>query len=58
MCVTSHAGGMTYTNADLAIQYALLHDVLKETPTTYHDIEQQFGAAVAKGVLALLSIAL
>jgi (p)ppGpp synthase/HD superfamily hydrolase len=49
---------MTYTNADLAIQCALLHDVIEDTPTTCQEVEQQFGAAVAKGVLALLSIAL
>lgn len=38
---------------DLAIQCALLHDVLEDTETGYAALEAAFGAAVAQGVLAL-----
>jgi (p)ppGpp synthase/HD superfamily hydrolase len=37
----------------LAVQCALLHDVLEDTPVTYAAIEAAFGGAVAAGVLAL-----
>jgi (p)ppGpp synthase/HD superfamily hydrolase len=37
----------------LAIQCALLHDVLEDTPTTYDEVKQAFGPAVAAGVMAL-----
>ena len=40
-------------NADLAIQCALLHDVIEDTQHTYEDIDSQFGKEVADGVLAL-----
>jgi (p)ppGpp synthase/HD superfamily hydrolase len=40
-------------NGNLAIQCALLHDVLEDTATTYEDIQNHFGKAVADGVLAL-----
>lgn len=40
-------------NPDLAVQCALLHDVIEDTPTTYADVAERFGAAVADGVLAL-----
>lgn len=39
--------------ADLAIQAALLHDTLEDTKITYKDILDNFGQAVAEGVLAL-----
>lgn len=37
----------------LAIQSALLHDILEDTPTPYEQVAAQFGQAVADGVLAL-----
>ena len=37
----------------LAVQCALLHDVLEDTPVTYEGVEAAFGAGVAPGVLAL-----
>ena len=40
-------------NPDLAVQCALLHDTIEDTPCTYNDITQEFGATVAAGVLAL-----
>lgn len=40
-------------NADLAMQCALLHDTLEDTPTSYHQLVTEFGEAVAQGVLAL-----
>lgn len=36
-----------------AIQVALLHDVLEDTPTTYEELENIFSKTVAEGVLAL-----
>jgi (p)ppGpp synthase/HD superfamily hydrolase len=38
---------------DLAVQCALLHDVLEDTPATYAEVAARFGVAVADGVLAL-----
>lgn len=38
---------------DLAIQCALLHDVIEDTEKTHNEIKQIFGADVADGVLAL-----
>lgn len=38
---------------NLAIQCALLHDVIEDTPTTYQQVAERFGPAVADGVLAL-----
>lgn len=40
-------------DANLAIQAALLHDVIEDTAVSYHDIEHHFGQAVADGVMAL-----
>ena len=40
-------------DADLALQCALLHDTIEDTEMEYADIEQHFGSAVARGVLAL-----
>jgi len=45
-------------DGDLAVQCALLHDVLEDTETTYQELENQFGKPVAEGVLALLGTAL
>lgn len=36
-----------------AIQVAILHDVIEDTPTTYEELERLFGKTVADGVLAL-----
>lgn len=38
---------------NLAVQCALLHDVIEDTPASYGDVAARFGAAVADGVLAL-----
>lgn len=40
-------------DGDLAVQCALLHDVIEDTKITYQEIELAFGSRVAKGVLAL-----
>ena len=40
-------------NGELAVQCALLHDVLEDTEITYSAIENEFGKQIAKGVLAL-----
>lgn len=40
-------------DGDLAVQCALLHDVIEDTPITYQDIAQEFGQKAADGVLAL-----
>lgn len=40
-------------DADLAVQCALLHDCLEDTPTPYAEVAKVFGEPVAKGVLAL-----
>lgn len=38
---------------DLAIQCALLHDTVEDTPTTLVEVESAFGPTVAAGVAAL-----
>jgi (p)ppGpp synthase/HD superfamily hydrolase len=40
-------------DADLAIQCALLHDVIEDTAITYDEVLADFGKHVADGVLAL-----
>ena len=40
-------------DADLAVQCALLHDVLEDTLVRYDRVEAAFGEPVARGVLAL-----
>ncbi len=40
-------------NTNLAIQCALLHDVIEDTNHSYEDIKKEFGAEVAEGVIAL-----
>ena len=40
-------------DADLAVQCALLHDTIEDTPVTYDLVKDVFGGAVADGVLAL-----
>lgn len=46
----SHTKGF---NLDFAIQVALLHDTIEDTSTTYEEIAELFGAAIADGVMAL-----
>lgn len=40
-------------DGNLAVQCALLHDAIEDTDATFDQIQQQFGRAVANGVLAL-----
>ena len=40
-------------NGDLAVQCALLHDVIEDTDIGYEDVLAEFGEQVAQGVLAL-----
>jgi len=40
-------------NVALAIQAALLHDTIEDTDTTFSEVEENFGTAVANAVLAL-----
>ena len=40
-------------NGNLAVQVALLHDILEDTDTRYDELESRFGSEVADGVLAL-----
>jgi len=40
-------------DGDLAVQCALLHDVIEDTEVDYASVKQVFGPAVAQGVLAL-----
>jgi (p)ppGpp synthase/HD superfamily hydrolase len=47
------AAHQSIPNPNLLIQCALLHDAIEDTPTTYEDVEKEFGAAVAGGVLSL-----
>ena len=51
--VTAIAQGSRTADPDLAVQCALLHDVLEDTPASYADVAERFGTAVADGVLAL-----
>lgn len=43
----------TTYDSNLAIQCAILHDVIEDTEFTYQDIKIEFGENVANGVLAL-----
>jgi len=40
-------------DANLAVACALLHDTIEDTATTYAELADRFGTAVADGVLAL-----
>jgi (p)ppGpp synthase/HD superfamily hydrolase len=44
---------LPHANGDLAVQCALLHDVIEDTTASYELVEETFGVAVAQGVLAL-----
>ena len=46
------SGGPAF-NVDLALQCALLHDVLEDTRVQYEQVHDEFGEDVARGVLAL-----
>ena len=45
--------GTPNCDADLALQCALLHDVIEDTQHTYEEVTNIFGEAVGDGVLAL-----
>ncbi|MDY0191641.1 MAG: HD domain-containing protein [Desulfuromonas sp.] len=47
------ANNQNIQNPNLLIQCALLHDSIEDTPTTYKEIEKEFGSEVADGVLSL-----
>lgn len=51
--VTWGIAGQPGWDVDLAIQCALLHDVIEDTDATFEVVSDQFGAAVARGVQAL-----
>jgi len=40
-------------DGNLAIQCAILHDVIEDTATSFEEIKTEFGEAIANGVLAL-----
>jgi len=40
-------------DGNLAVQCALLHDVIEDTGTTFQQVKEEFGQNVAQGVLAL-----
>lgn len=42
-----------HVQPDLAVQCALLHDVIEDTAVTYPDVAREFGTTVAQGVQAL-----
>lgn len=44
---------LSIVDTTFAIQCALLHDTIEDTPVTYNDVLQHFGDAIADGVLAL-----
>lgn len=47
------AQGSRVDNPDLAVQCALLHDVIEDTSVGYEQVADQFGVGVAQGVFAL-----
>ena len=53
VCMEVMAVADELTQPDLAIQCALLHDTLEDTPTTFAQLEATFGGPVALGVQAL-----
>ena len=53
MEVIAALGKETGLDGNLAVQCALLHDTIEDTDTTYNQLVEKFGAAVADGVHAL-----
>ena len=53
MEVIAALGDAPDLDGNLAVQCALLHDVIEDTPIPYDKVAAQFGSAVADGVLAL-----
>ena len=51
--MTAIASSDNDVDADLAVQCALLHDVIEDTAITYEQIVEDFGPRVAAGVSAL-----
>lgn len=47
------AQGSRVNDPDLAVQCALLHDVIEDTSVTFDEVADHFGQAVAAGVSAL-----
>ena len=43
----------TLENAELALCCAILHDTIEDTEVTYEELLEEFGEAVANGVMAL-----
>jgi (p)ppGpp synthase/HD superfamily hydrolase len=50
LAALEHASGL---DGDLAVQCALLHDVIEDTGRSYEKLAAEFGRDVAEGVLAL-----
>jgi (p)ppGpp synthase/HD superfamily hydrolase len=55
VCQQALWGALTDASLDinLVMESALLHDVIEDTPCSYEEVAQHFGAATADGVLAL-----
>ena len=51
--MTAIANSIDVQEPDLAVQCALLHDVLEDTPVTYAQLTEDFSPAVVAGVAAL-----
>jgi len=45
--------GKSVQDPNLLLEVALLHDSIEDTPTTYQQLEEEFGKSVADGVMAL-----
>lgn len=53
MEATTAVAHSNINNPDILVLCALLHDSIEDTPTTYADIKDTFGAEIADGVLSL-----
>ncbi len=51
--MTAIAQTNTVEDPDLAVQCALLHDIIEDTSVTYESLRDSFGVEVAGGVMAL-----
>jgi (p)ppGpp synthase/HD superfamily hydrolase len=51
--IAALAQGSHVDDPDLAVQCALLHDVIEDTAFSYECVQEHFGIAVAQGVQAL-----